>query len=92
LGVTTGARLVDDDGMLETLEEGTADDELGGNVVLGPEGMLLPPPPPPPTQYWNPFWSMQESSMVSSNISGSDGFQRRSCSSSISQMEALIRQ
>jgi hypothetical protein len=42
LGVGTGARLVDDDEMLETLEEGTADDELGGNVVLGPEGILPP--------------------------------------------------
>jgi hypothetical protein len=88
--VGTGARLVDDDEMLETLEEGTADDELGGNVVLGPEGIL--PPLPPSTQYRNPSSSMQESSMVSVNISGSDGFQRRRCSNSIFQREALIRQ
>jgi hypothetical protein len=54
--VGTGARLVDDDEMLETLEEGTADDELGGNVVLGPEGIL--PPLPPSTQYRNPSSSM----------------------------------
>jgi hypothetical protein len=78
------------DEVLETLEEGTADDELGGNVVFGPEEVLRRPPAS--TQYWKPSWSMQEASMVSFNMAGSDGFQRRSCSSSIPQREALIRQ